>query len=63
MEENKKTILSLEAPDGNKFIAELPWDCNIETLFDAFIGLCVSATYPYEALIKTINEITEEKLD
>ena len=61
--ENKKTILSLETPYGEKFIAELPWDCSTEKLIDTFIGLCVSATYPYNNVIKTMNEMTNELLD
>ena len=54
MTENK-IVVSIES-NGYKHTTEIPWDANVEDLFDAIIGLGVCATFSYKSLLETFYE-------
>lgn len=47
--------ITIETPNGKKFTAEIPWDADVEEMVQAFGGLMVSCTYPYETVEPLIN--------
>jgi hypothetical protein len=49
----ENTKLSLES-HGQKYTAELNWDCNCEDLLESFLGLSVAATFPYKTVVETM---------
>lgn len=61
--ENGKTIISFETFEGKKFISELHWDANINDVLDAFVGMMVSATFPYETVLSEMHDFSEEALE
>jgi hypothetical protein len=59
MENSKLTFEN----NGFKYSNELPWDASVEDLFDAILGIGVSATYSYKMLLKTFYEKSKELLE
>ena len=59
MENSKLTFEN----NGFKHSSELPWDASVEDLFDAILGVGVSATYSYKMLLKTFYEKSKELLE
>jgi len=55
----QKTKLSITHA-GNKYKAVLPWDANIESVFDALFGLLVAAGYHQDSIEDEIISWAEE---
>ena len=60
MYNNEPTKLTLEH-DGNKFIAELPWDADMDDLTNAFYALCIGATFNPSTVLDGMGEWLAER--
>lgn len=59
---NNKTILTFES-QGKKHSSELNWDADLYTIMDSLAGLLVCATFPYETIINTMHEWSQNQKD
>lgn len=48
--------------DDREFISNIPWDSDLESVFDAFIGMLVSETFSYKSILSTMYEKGREML-
>lgn len=63
IEENPKTVLSLETY-GNKATFELPnSDVNVEDILKGLVGLMVAHTWLPESIYREMKRFAEENLD
>lgn len=60
MHDNESTKLTLEH-NGTKFIAELPWDANMDDLTNAFYALCIGATFNPSTVLDGMGEWLAER--
>lgn len=59
-EEDAKLSLTMY---GRTHSSTMPNDADMDDLIDAFIGLCVCATYQYETIVRTLRDRAQEIID
>lgn len=60
MNENKMQLILRN--DDREFISNIPWDSDLESVFDAFIGMLVSETFSYKGILTTMYDKARELL-
>lgn len=58
--ENKMQLILRN--DDREFISNIPWDSDLDSVFDAFIGMLVSETFSYKGILTTMYEKGKELL-